>query len=1055
LSPDVYLLDVFFLPNNEQLFNFVKRIAKELGTMKTILKGRYWIALLWIVAAAVLAWFTPNLDTIINQRGNAMIGQGYPSQAAQEMIDRMSASSGNSAVLVFYDRDTLSADDLQVIQSALQNLKDNKETFGITGIVDSFTYPEAKDQLLSKDNTTMIAQFTYEKNGRDIQVITDQLTGSLQGLKVSHYITGGAFIANDFLKETNAGVDKSALITIGFILVVLILMFRSPLTPLISLLTVGIAYLTALGIVGQLIAHFGFPVTSLTRMFLILILFGIGTDYNILLFNRFREELQTQASIPDAVRATYKTAGKTVVYSATTIFIAFVALNFVKFSVYRSGVAVAIGILVLVIELLTFTPALFGILGPRLFWPVKAGAGHKQSKIWAGAAAFSVKRPLVAAAAIAVLLVPVFLAGSYRLTFDNLQDMSDAYPSVQGFNLVSAHFSKGTSMPTTIVLSSDTPLDNNASLTVLDGLTKKLEAIPGVQTVLSPTQPQGTEIADLYSDSQTKKVVSGMTSANSGLQEIADGLNTMKSKLTAPDLSKVDQLVAGTTQIQQGMGSLTAALNLVSSGMADGAAGADNIADGIAQVRAYLTTVQNMVDQMYTGYAGLETGYETISQNYQSLQTPLHTLAGLAAGLNQLVAGDPAYSGLQAQTAQLSQGLTALDTGFTELNSQYAATLSSFQSLNGGLKQVSSGLAQMNAGLSQLESGQRALAAGLKQGNAGQTTIVRNMQSMTNGLSQISGGQQQVAGGLSTLGTSLTTLKNGIGESSDGLQKISGGIDQSNQFLTGLEATKAFNLPQSVLQSADFQKALDAYMSKDRKTVKLTVTLAADPYSDAAIQTVAQMNELIPQTLAGTSLAQAQFAIGGETSATNDLHSIAVDDMKTTQIIVLAGIFLVLVLIIKSFWIPVYIIGSLLLSFYASISLTSLFTKVFLHSPEIAWNVPFFGFVMIVALGVDYSIFLMMRFREYRQTTPHEGIVRASANVGGVVLSAAVILAGTFATLAPSGINTLIELAVCVCLGVLILSVVLLPFVIPSLISIQDYLTKKYAYQQYPHDFIV
>jgi RND superfamily putative drug exporter len=351
----------------------------------------------------------------------------------------------------------------------------------------------------------------------------------------------------------------------------------------------------------------------------------------------------------------------------------------------------------------------------------------------------------------------------------------------------------------------------------------------------------------------------------------------------------------------------------------------------------------------------------------------------------------------------------------------------------------------VNGGLSQLESAQRSLADGIKQGSAGESAIIDNMKQMTGGLAKISSGQEQMAGGLSALGGSLTQLKGGLAASSDGLKKISDGIDQSNAFLVGLQSSRTLHIPEAVLQSSDFQKALDAYMSKDRKTAKLTVTLDDDPYSDQAIKTVAAINKLLPQSLAGTPLSQAKYAIGGETSTTSDLHDIAISDMTTTQIIVIVGIFAVLVLVIKSFWIPVYIIGSLLLSFYSSISLTTLFAKLFLHVNEIAWNVPFFGFVMIVALGVDYSIFLMMRFREYQGITPHEGIVKASGNVGGIVLSAAIILAGTFATLAPTGIQTMIELAVCVCMGIIMLSVILLPLVIPACISIQDRLAKKYS----------
>ncbi|SDH81081.1 MMPL family transporter [Desulfosporosinus hippei] len=1017
--------------------------------MKTMLKGRWGIVLFWLLATAVLTWFTPNLDPIINQRGNLSFADKYPSQTAQEMIDEISTASGDSGIFVFYDKDTLTTQDFDDIQATLEKLKTNKETLGITGLVDVYDYPEAKEKLVSKDNTTMIVQFTYEKGSRDTQVIVTELEKSLEDLQVEHYITGGAFITNDFLKQTNAGVEKSAVITVLFIFIVLVVMFRSPVTPLISLITVGITYLTSMGIVGQLIDKFGFPVTSLTRMFLILILFGIGTDYNILLFNRFKEELSNHPkNIDKAIATTYKTAGKTVIYSALTIFIAFLALNFVKFSVYRSGVAVAVGIFVLVAQLMTLTPAILRILNTRLFWPSKNVAGHSQSKTWTKAAMFSVKRPAIAIAAIAVLLIPIFMASSYKLSFDNLQDMSNEYPSVMGFNIVAEHFNKGTSMPTTIVLSNASPLDNNTDLAVLDGLTKKIEKIDGVNAVMGPTQPQGYEIADFYSDSQTKKVVIGMTSANNGVREITDGLGTIQEKLTTPDFSEVDQLVDGTSKLQTGLGSLASALKQVSSGIGEGASGAEEIADGIEQIKSNLLIVNGMVNQLHSGYASLESGYETFGKNYKSLQQSLRGLAQLAAGINQIVAANPTYADLLVQVSQMNEGLAELDSGFAALNDQYNLTLDSFSKLNEGLSQLSGGIIRISEGLSRLENGQRSLAEGLKQGNNGGDFIVSNMEEMTEGLAQISGGQQQMAGGLSSLGGSLTQLKSGIVASSDGLGQISEGIDQSNDFLTGFESTKVFYLPEEALQSKDFQKALDAYMSKDRKTVKLLVTLDDDPYSDNAINTIARINQLIPSSLAGTSLADGQYAIGGETSTTNDLHGIAISDMKTTQVIVLIGIFIVLVLIIKSFWIPVYIIASLLLSFYTSISLTSLFAKQFLDSSELAWNVPFFGFVMIVALGVDYSIFLMMRFKEYKGMTPHEGIIKASGNVGGVVLSAAIILAGTFATLAPSGINTLIELAVCVCLGIIILSVILLPFVIPAFISIQDKLVKKYSYEQ-------
>jgi hypothetical protein len=101
-------------------------------------------------------------------------------------------------------------------------------------------------------------------------------------------------VVNDYLTSVAKGVDKSGLLTIIFILLIMILIFRSPVTPIVSLVSVGISYLCSMGVIGVLINMVNFPVTSLTQMFVIIILFGIGTDYHILLFNRFKAELGTK-----------------------------------------------------------------------------------------------------------------------------------------------------------------------------------------------------------------------------------------------------------------------------------------------------------------------------------------------------------------------------------------------------------------------------------------------------------------------------------------------------------------------------------------------------------------------------------------------------------------------------------------------------------------------------------------------------------------------------------------------------------------------------------------
>ena len=150
--------------------------------------------------------------------------------------------------------------------------------------MDPFSNPSAKDQMASKDGTTLITQITYEKGGRSGQTVIDEFNDALKDVTVHHYITGELAMSNDYLNASNKGVTKSAVITVVFILLVLILMFRSLVTPLVSLFTVGIAYVCSMGIIGILINKFNFPVTNLTEMFLMLVLFGIGTDYNFITY---------------------------------------------------------------------------------------------------------------------------------------------------------------------------------------------------------------------------------------------------------------------------------------------------------------------------------------------------------------------------------------------------------------------------------------------------------------------------------------------------------------------------------------------------------------------------------------------------------------------------------------------------------------------------------------------------------------------------------------------------------------------------------------------------
>ncbi|MEI0736897.1 MMPL family transporter [Paenibacillus sp. JTLBN-2024] len=342
--------------------------------MRQIIKWRWAILALWLVATVLLTVFQPDVNAILHERGQDPLTEDSPSKVAGKLLNKMTGTTGTSDIIVFHRENKLTDQDMKEIEAGIRNMIEHQSELGFSQLIDPFTTPDAKSSLVSGDNTTLMVSFSLDKMGRNIDEIDKQFKDALKDVNVQYYFSGEDFIQNDYIKATTAGVEKSAALTVIFILVVLIVMFRSILTPFVSLLTVGITYLVSMGIAAQIIDKLDFPVTSVTQMLLVLILFGIGTDYNILLFNRFKEELSHGRTVDEAIVASYKTAGKTIIYSIATVFIAFAGLSFSSFGIYKSANVVAIGTIVLVLQILTLTPFMLKVFGPKLFWPSKKNA---------------------------------------------------------------------------------------------------------------------------------------------------------------------------------------------------------------------------------------------------------------------------------------------------------------------------------------------------------------------------------------------------------------------------------------------------------------------------------------------------------------------------------------------------------------------------------------------------------------------------------------------------------------------------------------------------------
>ncbi|MER5730765.1 MMPL family transporter [Streptomyces sp. NPDC002138] len=211
--------------------------------------------------------------------------------------------------------------------------------------------------------------------------------------------------------------------------------------------------------------------------------------------------------------------------------------------------------------------------------------------------------------------------------------------------------------------------------------------------------------------------------------------------------------------------------------------------------------------------------------------------------------------------------------------------------------------------------------------------------------------------------------------------------------------------------------------------VRIDATLKSAADSDAAKQTVAELRARLH------AVPEADAIVGGYTAQQYDTERTAARDRTVIVPVVLGIIFLVLVLLLRSVLIPVLLVATVALNFLATLGVSALVFEHLLGFSGTDASVPLYGFVFLVALGVDYNIFLMSRVREESLTHGvRQGVLRGLTTTGGVITSAGVVLAATFAALMVIPLAFLVQIAFIVAFGVLLDTLVVRSLLVPAVV---------------------
>jgi RND superfamily putative drug exporter len=210
--------------------------------------------------------------------------------------------------------------------------------------------------------------------------------------------------------------------------------------------------------------------------------------------------------------------------------------------------------------------------------------------------------------------------------------------------------------------------------------------------------------------------------------------------------------------------------------------------------------------------------------------------------------------------------------------------------------------------------------------------------------------------------------------------------------------------------------------------VLLNAFLELDPYSTEAFDLIPRLRSTVQEAAPGT-------LVGGPTAVEADLREASADDNRLLIPLALVIVFLILVALLRAVVAPLLLVGTVVLSFLAALGVGAIVFDVVFGFPGSDTSLPLFAFIFLVALGVDYNIFLMARVRE--EALKHgtrQGMLRGLAVTGGVITSAGVVLAGTFAVLGVLPITFLTQIGFVVSFGVLLDTFIVRSVIVPALV---------------------
>lgn len=956
---------------------------------------------IWITIAVALPLTFPSLGEMAEKHPLAILPSDAPSSVtARKMTEAFHESGSENLLLVVLTNDKgLGPADEATYRKLVDALR--QDTRDVLMLQDFISTPALRSAVTSKDHKAWVlpvgvaGELGTPRSYASFNRIDDIVKGVVTGTPLTANLTGPAATVADL---TVAGARDRMPIELAIavlVLVVLLVIYRSAVTMLLPLLTIGASLVIAQAVVAGYSQLTGSGVSNQSVVFLSAIMAGAGTDYAVFLISRYHDYLRSGANSDAAVKRAMFSIGKVIAASAATVGITFLLISFARMGVFKTvGASAAIGIGVAFLAALTLLPAVL-VLAGRRGWVTPRR--ELTARFWRRSGIRIVRRPKVnLVASVLVLIILASCAGLVRYNYDDRKALRPSAPSSIGYAALDRHFPVNQSIPQYILVQSPHDLRTPKALADLEQMADRVSQLPNVAAVSGITRPTGN-VPEQFRATYQAGAIGTL---------LADG-----STLIKDHTSDLNRLVAG----------------------------AGTLADNLGNVRGQVVQLAASVQELETAFSSAKNQYSgdaLVKQVDLAAQLVDHVNAiSNSMGWN--------FSAAKNVFAWIGPVLAALQGNpRCDVDPSCSDTRGAFEQLLGPQNQADLDAINELAHRLQQAPDKRALKASTDRVRASLAKLTKVLHSM--GLDKPGGMQTNlntVQDGANRLAGGSRQVADAVAQLVDQLKQLGSGLNESAAFLLSLKrdaahpAMAGFNIPPQLLQLEQFQKAAKVFISPDGHSVRYLVQTKLNPFSTQAMDQVNAITAAARGAQPNTALADATVSMAGYTVALKDTRDYYQHDIRFIIAVTLMVVLLTLIALLRAIVAPLYLVASVVISYLSAVGIGVLVFQ-YLLGQQLHWSVPPLAFVVLVAVGADYNMLLVSRMREESPHSMRYGIIRTLGSTGGVITAAGLIFAASMCGLLFSSISTVVQGGFVIGVGILLDTFLVRTITVPAIAAL-------------------